>query len=440
MTNEELLANVGFVSDCADRKITREALGEKYSIHPSRAQRLRIRAAAAPGALGGKNYNRATDGTITISLISDRVVPRSEWLELLEADGDNPEDFLTSHGHSIWGQNSKEAGAVTLYANKFSAVQKNRTGSSAPLWPVIQPANQPYVIKPVIRTPSATKFKTAVVAADTQIGFDMDEAGNLTPYHDTRAIDIFYQIVAAENPQQTVIAGDILDLTEQSRWAQEERFARTTQPALNYTREFAAETRARTSGDIFWIEGNHDKRMSAFMETNAKSAMSLKKAGYPDSYPVLSIPNLVGLDEFDVEYIDAYPAGVHWITESLRVIHGTRANSAGSTAAQYANDMPHISTIFGHTHRQEVQPKTTFDRQGKIKSMNINPGCLCRVDGMVPSVHGARHIDGTKATFWENWQQGVTVIRYLDSGQFYYEQVQIEEGAAMHGGQELLAG
>jgi hypothetical protein len=165
--------------------------------------------------------------------------------------------------------------------------------------------------------------------------------------------------------------------------------------------------------------------------------MGLRKAGYPDSWPVMSIPNLVGLDDFDVEYIDAYPAGQHWIADGLRVIHGTKANSSGSTAAQYANATPHISTIFGHTHRQEVQAKTTFDRAGKIRTMNVNPGCLCRVDGTVPSVHGARHLDGSKATYWEDWQQGVTIVRYREDGTFYVEQVQIDEGRAFHLGEEL---
>jgi hypothetical protein len=57
----------------------------------------------------------------------------------------------------------------------------------------------------------------------------------------------------------------------------------------------------------------------------------------------------------------------------------------------------------------------------------------------VPSVHGARHLDGSKATYWEDWQQGVAVIRYHDDGTFYVELVQIDEGVAFHAGDEIAS-
>lgn len=357
-----------------------------------------------------------------------------DWRAWLREKGTDPDEVTFTIGVT-----SNPNGG---YWNKLNNVRyKNRSadGIEIPQWPLIEKPATVYKIRPVTPTPKATKFKTAVVGADTQIGFDMDDAGNLTPYHDDAAIDIFLQIVQLEDPEQTIIAGDILDLSEQGRWAQEARFANTTQHALNRGRELAAHTRARTSGEIHWIEGNHDKRMQGFMEANAKASMGLRRAGYPDDWPAMSIPHLIGLDDFDTNYIDAYPAGRHWITEDLQVIHGTKASSKGSTASQYANEMPHISTIFGHSHRLEIQSRTVFDRAGKIRTMNVNPGCLCRVDGVVPSVHGARHLDGSKATYWENWQQGVAVIRYRDDGQFYVELVQIDSGRGFHGGQELVA-
>jgi predicted phosphodiesterase len=358
---------------------------------------------------------------------------QADWEAWLTEKGTNVEEVTFK-----FGVTTNPTGG---YWNKLLDVrQKNIVdGEEIPKWPLIERPTTTYKIKPLTPTPRASKFKTAVIGADTQIGFDMDDQGNLTPYHDDQAIDIFQQIVMIENPDITALAGDILDLTEQGRWAQEARFANTTNHALERGRRLAAETRARTSGRIVWIEGNHDKRMQGFMEVNAKSGMNLKKAGYPDSWPVMSIPNLVGLDEFDTEYIDAYPAGRLWITEDLQVIHGTKSAAKASTASQYANETPHLSTVFGHSHRLEIQSRTVFDRAGKIRTMNINPGCLCRIDGVVPSVHGARHLDGSKALYYENWQQGVAVIRFHDSGQFYVELVQIEDGFGYHNGQELTA-
>lgn len=379
--------------------------------------------------VAGESETHTADGDSYVRF-SAEAWGESDYRDFIRSKGQDPDEVTFT-----WGWTSNPNGG---FWNKLNNVRPIGA-DGLPKWPVIHPTREPVIIKPFTRTPRASRFKTAVIGADTQIGFDLAADGSLTPYHDERAIEIFLQVLEIEIPDQSILAGDIFDLTEQSRWPQEQGFAQSTQPALEYGRILAAEMRARTEGRVIWVEGNHDKRMSSFMQMNAMASMGLRKAGYPESYPVMSIPNLVGLDEFDVEYIDAYPAGQHWITEGLRVIHGTKSNSAGSTASQYANQMPHISTVFGHTHRQEVQSKTTFDRAGKIKTFNVNPGCLCRVDGIVPSVHGARKLDGSKETYWEDWQQGVTVVRYLDDGTSFFEQIQIEDGVAMHLGHELHA-
>lgn len=395
----------------------------------------KAKAKAQASIAADESFLKDSDGNFKeATLMATTAWGEDDWKAWLREHGTDPDEVTFTHGVT-----SNPSGG---YWNKLLNVRyknKNLDEDGIPLWPVIQPATTVYNIRPVTKTPKATKFKTAVIGADTQIGFDMDDQGNLTPYHDDQAMDIFLQIVQLENPDQTILAGDILDLAEQGRWAQEARFANTTQHALERGRRFAADTRARTSGEIHWIEGNHDKRMQGFMEANAKSAMGLKKAGYPDSWPVMSLPNLIGLDEFDTTYIDAYPAGRHWITNDLQVIHGTKSRSNGSTASAYANATPHLSTIFGHSHRLEIQSKTIFDRAGKIRTMNVNPGCLCRVDGAVPSVHGARHLDGSKATYYEDWQNGLAIIRYKDDGEFFVELLQIDNGKTFYHGQELIS-
>jgi len=90
-------------------------------------------------------------------------------------------------------------------------------------------------------------------------------------------------------------------------------------------------------------------------------------------------------------------------------------------------------------HRQELQSRTVFDRQGSIKSVAISPGCLCRVDGAVPSVNGSTKIDGTPATYYENWQQGIAVITTDAKGDFFTELVQIDKGKAWFRGHEFKA-
>jgi hypothetical protein len=179
--------------------------------------------------------------------------------------------------------------------------------------------------------------------------------------------------------------------------------------------------------------------MQKFIQANALSSFGLRRANAPESWPVMSLPYLMRLDELDVHYIDAYPAGMWWINDKLRAIHGDKVNSGGSTAMKYTNEMPHISTIFGHIHRQEIQSKTTFDREGKIKVMGISPGCLCRIDGHVPSVKGSVGIDGKPVTYWENWQQGIAIVRYKDEGSFHVDLIHIDDGKTLYKGQEFVA-
>jgi hypothetical protein len=286
-------------------------------------------------------------------------------------------------------------------------------------------------------------YKVAVILPDPQIGY-RDLKGKLDPFHDEKAMDVAIQITGwleeHERVDSVINLGDFLDLPAQGRFEQEPAFAHTTQHAIDRGHKFLQEQRAAAGpkAHIVLIEGNHDRRMEKFVVSNAASAFGLKRANM-DEIPVMSIPYLLRLDEIGVEYIDAYPAGAYWLNDKLRAIHGDKVRSAGSTAAAYTNHSPHISTIFGHVHRQELQSRTVFDRKGPIKSQAISPGCLCRVDGAVPSVNGSTKIDGSPATFYENWQQGVAVVSYKDTGEFFTELVQINDGVAVFRGREFTA-
>ena len=311
-----------------------------------------------------------------------------------------------------------------------------RPQDETPAWPVIDrptPLPEPTA---VTRRPAHSKWKTAVAGADTQIGFRRLEDGTMDPFHDDDAMALFNKIVEIENPDLVLLCGDILDLPEQGRFAQEAAFANTTQAALDRTYAWLHDLRSKTDAEIHLIEGNHDKRLQNFVEANAKAAFGLRRAGWPDEWPVMSIPYLLRLDELCVQYQDAYPNAHVWVNNILRAEHGTKVNSNGSTAQKYLNETPHVSRLFGHTHRQEVVQRTTWDRVGKIRTQAINPGCLCRVDGAVPGVHGSVGASGKPASFYEDWQQGAAVIKYTDD-QFFVELVQFDEGMTVYRGEEL---
>lgn len=312
-----------------------------------------------------------------------------------------------------------------------------------PAWEPVDRAQPIVLAAPKKVVPKKSKHQVHIALPDPQIGYRVID-GKWDPFHDERAMDVALQITAfveeTDRIDTVINLGDFLDLPAQGRFEQEAGFASTTQSAFDRGHLFLQEQRqaAGPKAKIVLVEGNHDRRMEKFIVTNMLSAFGLKRANTKE-LPAMSIPFLLRLDEIGVEYIDAYPAGAYWITDNLRAIHGNKARSNGSTAAAYTNAMPHISTIFGHSHRLEIQSKTVFNGAGPIKSAAISPGCLCRVDGAVPSVNGSTHIDGSPAQHFEDWQQGVAVITVEPNGDYYTELVQIKEGVAWFRGKKFTS-
>lgn len=453
----DLLDNEDFLTDLRSEMSERE-VASAWRISNSTVNKWRRRAREADtedasGDLGdddvvdgvdlthAKTKTGAESGEIT-DVRSTK--PLKDWADVLAAlglDTDAWEVDPTSINVRSWMQSKRledgDRDTVRLYS--YSASVRPAGTPTGPEWQPVDRGPSFAVAAPEKNwSPILDKWKTAILVADSQIGYrDID--GELDPFHDERAIDVMLQIAEIERPDQFVFMGDILDLTEQGRWAQEASFARTTQPAIDYLTKLGAELRARVPGKIVYLEGNHDKRMQNFVEANALSAFGLRKGALPDSWPVMSLPNLLRLDEFDIKYMDGYPAAHWWVNDQLRCEHGTKVRSSGSTAEKYANETPHISRAFGHTHRLEAQSKTTWDRAGKIKSVALNPGCLCRVDGAVPGVNSAIGANGKPIVEYENWQNGVAVIRYKESGEFFWNLVQIEDGETIYESGELRA-
>jgi len=152
---------------------------------------------------------------------------------------------------------------------------------------------------------------------------------------------------------------------------------------------------------------------------------------------VLSVPFLVRMDDYGITYKPGYPAADYWLNEKLRVIHGDRVKSNGSTAHVYLNQEK-TSVIYGHIHRIETAYKTREDYDGPRTIMAASPGCLARIDGAIPSTKGGVDLDGRPLTRHENWQQGLGIVTYEKKGQakFTYECVPIYGGWAMRNGKE----
>jgi predicted phosphodiesterase len=331
----------------------------------------------------------------------------------LNAVDANPEDVVglrVSQYQTVTKDADGEAHVHDLYAVKLLVKTKDVT----PGWPVVQPAS-PAVVQAVKSTARRPKHaeQVAVILPDPQIGYrHYIDSGEFDPFHDEAALDVALQIVRDVDPNLVLCLGDFLDLPAFGRYEQEQAFAATTQKSVDRGHRFLAQIRASApESEIVVLEGNHDRRLQNMIVNNAKAAFGLQRAGDVSGWPVLSVPYLCAFDSLNVQYVEGYPAGQYWINDNLRAIHGTKVRSSQSTAAAVVKD-DDVSTLFGHIHRIETEFLTRQNRSGGKTLVAHTPGCLCRIDGAVPSVKGSTDLLGRPIESFENWVQGLSVISY----------------------------
>lgn len=313
------------------------------------------------------------------------------------------------------------------------AVQISPKFESGPDWPVVQPGPVVKLPTPKVK-PKKSDFNTCVVLPDMQIGYYRSENG-LEPTHDEHALDIALAITEQVNPDMVVMVGDNLDMPEFGKYRLSSAYSLTTQASIDRATTLCAQVRAAApNATIYWIAGNHEERLINYVLDNAKAAFGLRRGNTPESWPVLSVPYLCRFDDYRIEYVAGYPAGQVWVNQRLRVTHGDKVRSNGSTAHAYLNTQK-TSVIYGHIHRREWAERSREDWDGAKTIMAASPGTLARTDGVVPSTKGGIDLDGRPMTIVEDWQQGLAVVHFEEGdGEFWYEQVAIHNNRAYYQG------
>ena len=342
----------------------------------------------------------------------DRAGLHSKLDTALAAVNANPDDVAglrVSQYQTITKDKAGDAHVHDLYAVKLLV----RTKDVTPEWLLIQPATPTVVHAVKSSGHKRSGEQVAVILPDPQIGyrFFIDDQ-TFDPFHDEAAMNVALQVVRDVSPDMVIHLGDFQDFPAFSRYEQEQAFAATTQRGLDRGHQFLAEVKAvAPDARQVVMEGNHDKRLQTMIVNNALAAFGLKRAGSVDKWPVLSLPYLLRFEELGVEYIEGYPAGQFWLNDHLRIIHGLKVRSSQSTASAVVHD-DDVSTIFGHIHRVETQYLTRQNRNGAKTLVAHSPGCLCRIDGAVPSVKGSTDLTGRPVESFENWQQGMSIVRF----------------------------
>lgn len=276
------------------------------------------------------------------------------------------------------------------------------------------PAIQPVVINSNIKeleTDTDKELKSAVVIPDSQNGYMKDmETGELTPFHNRKCWDLAIKLIKEVKPETVVLLGDMLDMAEWTlKYQRKPQMFFTTQAALIELNWWLAKIRKIVpEAEIIYLEGNHEDRLSRALMENMKAAYMLKKADEVESDPMLSVPNMLGLDDLNIEYRGDYPNNEYWLNENAVCHHGDSVSSVpGKTAGNAVKDA-RATMIFGHSHRLEMASKTIYAIKGDVTYRAISLGTFAKIGGKTP---------GKKEK--QNWQNAVGVVKYKEGNDIF---------------------
>jgi len=261
----------------------------------------------------------------------------------------------------------------------------------------------------------------AMIIPDPQIGAHFDVDGNVTTTHDEGALDLARQLQAFAEAEYGLDfvgnLGDALDLPAFTSHRTSPGYLQSTQYSIDrWATELAAQRAISPDATIVAISGNHENRLNNMLIDKMPHLHGLSRAN--ERNPILSVANLCKYDEIGVIGVEEYPDGEFWINNYLRIKHSVATTSGLGTTAAKALNGALVSTIYGHIHRQELLTSVVKDRSNSRLIYAGSPGCMCRLDGHVPSGQmGITPKGGQAGKKREQWQHGVFFVWYETKGQ-----------------------
>lgn len=253
------------------------------------------------------------------------------------------------------------------------------------------------------KRPMTKTSKTIVIMPDVQ-----------APLHDEKLVEKFVQFMADYEPDELAQVGDFTDSTEISRWVRGKKpeFAGDLQQGLDTGRYILEKIRDVFDGRFRIVRSNHDDRLELYIESCAPGFASLR---------MLTLENLAGFDEFDVEFIrDEVVELTPEARDPWIMCHGDEGslNSiAGRTAFNLAKNKFGVNVVCGHTHRAGLTSES-YGYNGKIRDTRYG-------------LEVGHFMDLTKADYLKkkgvaaNWQQSFGIL-HIHGSKVYPQLVPVD--------------
>ena len=366
------------------------------------------------------------ENNLVITTTSPRIRTLEQQINAMGVDLDvwTADRHLTNSWETAMKLSDDSVVVVPIYQVKAWWIRREPT----PIHPVLSPIHVTAKLPDSVPASRHPPWRVALNLGDLHLGFSRDlHLGEMTPFHDRRALDLTWQLARLIKPDTLIFGGDALDLSEWTdKFTRDPEFAHTTQPALiELAWWFGRFRRILPHAEIIYLEGNHEHRIKPALINHLLAAYKLKPVNQLNIESALTLPVLLGLDDLNIQWIDGYHDDTArlWLSDKLTVEHGSQVNSPpGHTAGNIVRTAGQ-SVIFNHIHRRELATRQVHDRNGHWTKTAICGGCLCRIDNTVP---------GHKIK--QGWQQGATLATYDGEGFQDLRIIPIHEGRAYHNG------
>ncbi len=228
------------------------------------------------------------------------------------------------------------------------------------------------------------------------------------PYQDKRCLKLVNGFIGDLKPHNIIINGDLIDFAPVGPFIKRpmmpkdiDQDIKTARNLWDHWKEISPDS------NIVWIGGNHEDWVRKFIWKNSLDLAPLgKRLGLALDY--LSIPELFGLADFDIEWIP-YAKGI-----SLGKLYVTHGQYTGIYACKKHLDVYKRSNLHGHTHGLQSWYGSRMGRNALPEPLGaFSNGCLCTMN--------PDYILGYPL----NWTHGFSVVIHDSQGMFSVQQIPI---------------
>jgi len=234
------------------------------------------------------------------------------------------------------------------------------------------------------------------------------------PYHDEEILETIMYYIYESQVDMVILNGDTLDCQALSTFQDADRapFSEEIDLARSFIKQLTKIAKHNNSEcEFVWIDGNHEARLEKYLVRQAPELLGLSVEGNK----VLSIRNLMGLDELGWQYLSY--SDFLALPGDLYVQHGHKVSKHSSSSVGNSMRDQGGSVIIGHVHRLGAFYVT--NRLGTFRG--FENGCLCKQPKYLPKDSA-------------NWQRGFCKVTYTDETTWHVQQAFIQDGKFMMDG------